>query len=447
MNIAESNALERAFIAHGWEKSSKSNSCDVAIINSCAIRESAEERTRGRLGYYLGQKRARSGSPYLIFTGCMAERLKDTIKKDFPFVDCVLGNFQKDKIEDVIKSLECILLKKNEVSGDFTDKNSSLDSQSNIFIPQSEKDEYHFFPLTYDLSIKSQFIAIMHGCNNFCTYCVVPYLRGREISRDPAAILKELDTLSTLGTKEIILLGQNVNSYSYGDLTFPALLSLIGNHIHKTDSPIKWIRFLSSHPKDLSPDLIDVMKSDPLVAPALHLPLQAGSDKTLLAMNRHYTRADYLNLVRQIKKAVPKISLSTDIMTGFPGETEDDFRETLSLMEEIKFTSSMMYYYNVRPGTKAALLPQVPIEIRKERLDRVIALQLNHTKIRMAEHLGEVVYVLAEKPSRDDGAMLLGKTPFNTKIAFRGEGSLIGSFLKVKITSLDGNTYNGEIYG
>ena len=315
----------------------------------------------------------------------------------------------------------------------------------------------------------------MHGCNNFCTYCIVPYVRGREISRPVNEILKELDILNGYGVKEITLIGQNVNSYrgtyeggeslplasaadaasatpSSGDtpqrpdvINFAGLLQIIANHLRETKSGIEWVRFMSSHPKDFTDDVIDVIAREDVICRHIHLPVQHGSTAVLKAMNRRYTREQYLDLVERIKAKIPDVSLTTDIMMGFPGESEQDVEDTLDLMEKVKYESAMMYYYNPREGTPAAKMEQLPEEVRKERLQRVIDLQLEHTHQQMIKRLGSTMKVLVESVSRDDKTELLGQTEQHEKVAFKADRSLIGKFVKVKITELSGNTFRGKM--
>ena len=311
----------------------------------------------------------------------------------------------------------------------------------------------------------------MHGCNNFCTYCIVPYVRGREISRPVCEILRELDILNGYGVKEITLIGQNVNSYKGeiennlfagkkvatavteteigGKVTtavdFAGLLKLIADHLRETKSGIQWVRFMSSHPKDFTDDVIDVIAKEDVICRHIHLPVQHGSTAVLKAMNRRYTREQYLDLVKRIKERIPDVSLTTDIMMGFPGETEQDVEDTLDLMRQVKYESAMMYYYNPREGTPAAKMEQLPEQVRKDRLQRVIDLQLEHTHEQMSKRVGSVMKVLVESVSRDDKTELLGQTEQHEKVAFKAERSLIGHFVNVKITELSGNTFRGKI--
>ena len=450
MNIAESASMEQLLIARGWTKSDSAQTADLIVVNTCSIRKTAEDRIEGRLGWINGlkavrEKRSNAKTKFLeeaveyvkdgakpltvLVTGCMAERLLPTFKERWPFVDFVVGTFAKHHFGEIIDSIE--------------------EKHATPAVPDNSE-PYHFAPVSAEPGAFSTFVPIMHGCNNFCTYCIVPYVRGREISRPVEQILEELDILKKLKVCEITLIGQNVNSYNGVDaagqnVNFAGLLKIIADHLRKTESSIRWVRFMSSHPKDFTDDVIDVIAAEPLICRHIHLPVQNGSTAVLKAMNRRYTREQYLELVAKIKAKIPEVSLTTDIMMGFPGETEEDVQQTLDLMKQIKYESAMMYYYNPREGTPAAKMEQLPEDVRKERLQRVIDLQLEHTQERMSERVGTTALVLAEGVSRDSADELLGQTEQHEKVAFKADRKLIGSFVNVKITQLNGNTFKGEL--
>ena len=450
MNIAESASMEQLLIARGWTKSDSAQTADLIVVNTCSIRKTAEDRIEGRLGWINGlkavrEKRSNAKTKFLeeaveyvkdgakpltvLVTGCMAERLLPTFKERWPFVDFVVGTFAKHHFGEIIDSIE--------------------EKHAAPAVPDNSE-PYHFAPVSAEPGAFSTFVPIMHGCNNFCTYCIVPYVRGREISRPVEQILQELDILKKLKVCEITLIGQNVNSYQGQGLdgstvNFAGLLRIIADHLRKTESTIRWVRFMSSHPKDFTDDVIDVIADEPLICRHIHLPVQNGSTAVLKAMNRRYTREQYLELVAKIKAKIPEVSLTTDIMMGFPGETEEDVQQTLDLMKQVKYESAMMYYYNPREGTPAAKMEQLPEEVRKERLQRVIDLQLEHTQERMSERVGTTALVLAEGVSRDSADELLGQTEQHEKVAFKADRKLIGSFVNVKITQLNGNTFKGEL--
>lgn len=452
MNIAESASVEQLLIARGWQRASSAQVADIAIINTCSVRETAENRIMGRLGWYSGLKAVRAcrtgaktktleeAAQYvrdgakplvLVVMGCMAERLLKTFQKDFPFVDYVVGTYAKHHFGEIIDAVE--------------------DGRP-AFLPD-DTEQYKFAGVSAEPGAFSTFLPIMHGCNNFCTYCIVPYVRGREISRPVDEILREFDILAGYGVKEVTLIGQNVNSYcgifsasrkTEGKaISFAELLRIIAAHLRQTNSPVKWVRFLSSHPKDFSDEVIDVIAEERVLCRHIHLPVQHGSSAVLEKMNRRYTREQYLALVGRIKSKIPDVSLTTDIMMGFPTETEEDVALTLDLMERVKYESAMMYYYNPREGTPAALMEQLPVEVRKERLQRVIDLQQSHTQQQMSRRVGKTVTALVEGVSRDSQDELLAQIEQHEKIAFKADKRLIGNFVNVKITQLSGNTYRG----
>ena len=449
MNVAESASVEQLFISRGWKKSSSAQIADVVVINTCSIRKTAEDRIVGRLGWYAGLKKVRECRPdaktkfmeeaaefvkdgpkplILIFMGCMAERLLNSVKKDWPFIDYVVGTFAKSHFSEIA---------------------SAIEEGREAFTPD-DTEAYKFATTSYEQGNFETFVPIMHGCNNFCTYCIVPYVRGREISRPVAEILKELDILNGYGVKDITLLGQNVNSYhgideNGNDVNFAGLLKRIAVHLRETKSNIGWVRFMSSHPKDFTDDVIDVIASEPVICRHIHLPVQHGSSEVLKRMNRRYTREHYLEVIKKIKERIPDVSLTTDIMMGFPGETEEDVELTLDLMKTVRYESAMMYYYNPREGTPAAKMEQIPEEIRKERLQRVIDLQMIHTDEEMRKQVGKTEQVLVEGVSKDNPDELLGKTARNEKVSFEASKSLIGKFVQVEIESLNGHTFKGRI--
>ena len=447
MNLAESAAVEQIFIKRGWSRASDVQRADMVIINTCSVRASAEERIYGRLGFFTGLKKLRAMEPgaksrnletaaayvaehgpvplTLVVMGCMAQRLLHELQKDWPAVDYVIGTFSKWKFPQIIEAVE----------------------QGTRYENTDEQPVYSFAPTSYEEGAFSTFVPIMHGCNNFCSYCIVPYVRGREVSRPFTEIRDELDLLSLRGVKEITLLGQNVNSYRGAeDRGFPALLHGLCEHLETTGSSIEWIRFESSNPKDFSDELIETIASESRLCRGLHIAVQHGSDRILKAMNRKYTRDRYLSLIGRIRAAVPDVELSTDIMLSFPGETDEDFAQVISLMKEVRFESAFMYYFNPREGTPAATMEgQVDLEIKKERLQQVIDLQLAITRSVMAERVGRVEKVLADTVSRNDQGELLGKTSQNERVAFEAPASTIGKFVSVSLDSVNGNTFRGRM--
>jgi tRNA-2-methylthio-N6-dimethylallyladenosine synthase len=405
------------------------------LLNTCSVRQTAEQRVMGRIAAYAALKKKRLAEKplCLVVAGCMAERLGDTLKERCPAVDFVMGTSAR--------SIFPLILEAAEAAGkcgagavtiaQLTEKPVFAFSSSHLEEGQDGQP-----------SVRS-FIPIMHGCNNFCSYCVVPYVRGREISRDPASILEEIRFLGERGVREITLLGQNVNTYCWGEIDFPRLLRLAADAVK--GGSIRWVRFLSANPKDFSPQTIEVMAEHPEFCRHLHLPVQHGSNRVLAAMNRRYTREQYLKLVREIRAALPGISLSTDILVGFPGETEEDMEDVFALMEEVKFLYAYTYHYNPREGTAAYGLPnRIDETVKKERLGRVMDLQERHTLDWLKSRLGSRDRVLVEGISRKNADELITRTERDEMVAVPGTPSLIGSFAELTLSGLQGNTFRAK---
>ena len=386
MNFAESAALENALKERGWQPSENPEEAHAIVLNTCSVRKSAEERVWGRLGFFKSTLRGKSVS--LVLSGCLADHYGEEIRRRFPFVDCVAGNAEKSRLPEILDQL-------TENRGEIDLERSSVFAfGGNHLIPGSFK----------------AFVPIMHGCNNFCTYCIVPYVRGREISRNPEEIINEINELTEKGVMEITLLGQNVNSYASNKRSFAWLLKEICSF-----SSVKWLRFVSSHPKDLSDEIIAAMAEFPQICKSLHLPVQHGANNILSAMNRCYTKEYYLSLVSRIRRQMPEIALSTDLLVGFPGETEADLEETLQLIREVGFEDAFTYFFNPRTGTKAAEMKgQLSEEVKKERLGRVIELQREISVREKTKRLGKTVTVLAEEVSKKNGFEILGRTEQNS---------------------------------
>jgi tRNA-2-methylthio-N6-dimethylallyladenosine synthase len=427
MNIAESAALALAGREYGWQEVANSEEADLVLLNTCSVRATAEQRVFGRLAQYMALKKKRPFT--LVVAGCMAERLGEKLKKDYA-VDYVMGTSARSLFPLILESVE---------------KGSAF---TKIEIETAEKPVFSFSSIHHDSSSPFRsFVPIMHGCNNFCSYCIVPYVRGRELSRSPQSILEEIRLLGSRGVKEITLLGQNVNSYLWeeGNLDFPGLLRLIASEL-AAESGIKWVRFLSSHPKDLSDELIGVLAENPVFCRHIHLCVQHGSNRVLSAMNRRYTREQYLGLVRRLRSAMPDLSLSTDILVGFPGETEDDLEATLALMEEVKFLYAYMYHYNPREGTAAfSMTGSISAEVKRERLSRVIALQKRHTAELLKSRVGKKASVLIEGISRKNADELISRTERDEMVVVPGKAASLGTFARVTLSSLRGNTFRSKI--
>jgi tRNA-2-methylthio-N6-dimethylallyladenosine synthase len=436
MNVAESDGYRLTLDKHGLTESPQPSGefdadtvPDVILLNTCSVRETAETRIWGRLAHYAALKK-KGGRFTLIIAGCMSARVGDKLLEKG--ADFVFGPTEKEKLGEIVKEF------------------NSERSCKQLCQPREH------------ISSKNSttFLTIMEGCNNFCSYCIVPYLRGREKSRDPEEILTELDERVKGGLPEITLLGQNVNSYHYTDSAgkttdFPELLQLIATrYTNKTLATcylllatsdtvgLKWVRFLSSHPKDLDERTIAVMAEHPLFARHIHLCVQHGSNKILSAMNRKYTREQFLALVEKLRAAMPDITLSTDILVGFPGETEDDVRDLLELMDAVRFTEAFMYHYNPREGTAADKLPgRIPEAVKIERLSRVIEKQKAHTLEHLRGRVGATVTVLADQVSRKNADEVLCHTEHEERVLVpRASGIAPGDMAEVQIKSLAGNT-------
>ncbi|MGC9312994.1 MAG: tRNA (N6-isopentenyl adenosine(37)-C2)-methylthiotransferase MiaB [Sediminispirochaetaceae bacterium] len=440
MNFAEGYALENELRNHGWEPAGSAEEADAAVLHTCSVRQTAENRIWGRLGYFKHIKQSRPQK--LIVMGCMAERLKEDIRKREPAVDLVVGNYGKEYLADIIERTAGGAPAQTAVGSDGRSTHDSADTMS----APADGRGFTFHRLHHRERDFHAYLPIMHGCNNFCTYCIVPYVRGREVSRPPEEIIREIRLLEAEGVKEISLLGQNVNSYSYRDsgreLDFPDILEIV----LKETRGIEWVRFITSHPKDVPPKLIDLIASEPKLCRHVHLPVQHGSSTVLKRMNRKYSREDYLQLVGKMRSAIPDISLTTDILIGFPGETEADFQDTISLMKEVRFDDAFMYYYNVREGTPAAEFEgQLSKQTKLDRLAAVIENQRAITHEKRLERVGTVERALAESVSRKNAHELLGRTERDQMVVFPGEGKLIGRFFNVRLEQLQGNTFRGTV--
>ena len=428
MNSAESAALSLVCKELGWEKSLDGLDADLVLLNTCSVRITAEKRAFGRIAHYAGIKKKQKRNFTLVVAGCMAQRLGGKLQEQFPQVDYIMGTSSRQMFPLILRAAE------NGEKAIFNIEEKAVFSFS---------DSHHDVDLEQGMSFRS-FIPIMHGCDNFCSYCIVPYVRGREVSRSPENIADEIRLVAERGVREITLLGQNVNNYRREDgFDFAALLKYIVPAA--AGSGVKWIRFLSANPVNFSSKTIEVLAENKVFCRHLHLPVQHGSDNVLKAMNRGYTRDRFLQLVREIRAAMPGITLSTDILIGFPGETEEDVAMTLHLMEEIKFIYSFMYHFNPREGTKAFDLPgRIGEDEKKERLSRVIKLQKKHTTELLKSRIGSTEIVLIEGISRKNADELITRTEKDEMAVVPGPKSMIGSFGVLTLSSLKGNTFRAK---
>lgn len=413
--MAEANAIELLLQGRGIEKTENAEDADAVILNTCSVRKTAENRIWGRLGFYSAIKKKRK--QLLIVTGCMAERLKEELKKDAPYVDFVIGTNNKSEIPDYIL-------------GDHP----------------LESDNYSFLSSYYKEGEYSSYVPIMNGCNNFCSYCIVPYVRGREVSRSVEDILNEIRILDAKGVKEICLLGQNVNSYSatYNgeNVDFPALLELIVPLL----TNIVWVRFESPHPKDFSDRLIDVIANNEKIAKHIHLPMQSGNTRILQLMNRKTTRENFIALVEKMRERISDLTFATDVMTGFPTETEEEYFDTLSMMEIMNCTEAFMYYFNPREGTRAADMDgQIDEDVRIKRLEQLIAEQIDRQKKIKEKMIPFKAKVLITGTSRDEKDRKLGRSEHNDYFSIETvKDHREGDVIVVEATELNGNTFRGR---
>lgn len=424
MNVRDSQTLMGMFEEMGYTLSQDRNSADAVIFNTCCVREGAEDRLLGNLGKLKSEKKKRPDMLIMI-CGCMMQEKGslEKIKKRFPYVDIIFGTHNP---------FEMPVLMFNALTG--KQKQYSLFEKETAIVEDMpvlrEKDVFGW-------------INIMYGCNNFCSYCIVPYVRGRERSRKNEDIIKEARHLALRGVKEITLLGQNVNSYGKNadEITFPDLLRKL-NRVEGLER----IRFMTSHPKDLSDDLIKAMAECDKVCKYIHLPVQSGSNRILEKMNRHYTREDYLLLIEKLRKAMPDIAISTDIIVGFPGETDEDFEQTFDLYKKVCFNSAFTFIYSKRIGTPAASMDeQVDSEKTKERMARLIALSEECSLKSNEIYLNNTYPVLVDGVSKKDKNMLSGKTDHGRTVTFIGTPDLIGKTVNVKITKIKLNVLMGEL--
>ena len=423
MNARDSEKLRGILLKIGYEEAAE-DEADFVIYNTCTVRENANTRVYGRLGQLKPRKKQ---NPHMMIglCGCMMQEpeVVEKLKKSYRFVDIIFGTHNIYKFAELIATR---YESKRMVIDIWKDTDKIVED-----LPNERK--YAF---------KSG-VNIMFGCNNFCSYCIVPYVRGRERSREPQAIIREIERLAADGVSEVMLLGQNVNSYGK-TLEHPITFAELLEEIEKIDG-IHRIRFMTSHPKDLSDDLIAVMGRSKKICRHLHLPVQSGSTRILEKMNRRYTKEQYLELVRKIRAAVPDISLTTDIIVGFPGETEEDFKETLDVVKQVRYDSAFTFIYSKRTGTPAAIMEdQIPEDVIKDRFDRLLNEVQTIASSVCAVHEGSVQEVLVESVSEHDHTMVTGRLSNNLLVHFPGEKLLIGSYVDVHLTECKGFYYIGK---
>lgn len=428
MNVADSEVVAAIMEMDGYTLTDNDKDADAIFVNTCSIRDNAEQKVVQRLEYFNALKRKRKGNLVVGVLGCMAERLKNDLIENFS-VDVVVGPDAYLDLPNLMGSAE--------------------QGEKAINVELSKTETYKdVIPLKIGGVNISGFISIMRGCDKFCTYCIVPFTRGRERSREPESILSELRDLRDKGFREATLLGQNVNSYRYTDVNrtvdFPALLQMVAQ-----EAPGMRIRFTTSHPKDMNDETLEAIAAHKNLCNYIHLPVQSGSSRMLKQMNRKYDREWYLDRIAAIKRIIPDCGLSTDIMCGFHSETEEDHQETLSLMREAAFDSAFMFKYSERPGTYAAkkLSDDVPEEIKTRRLQEIIDLQLELSKKSNERDIGKTVEALVEGFSKRSREQFFGRTDQNKVIIFDKKGYKLGDLVKLRVTGFTSATLFGEPIG
>ena len=422
LNENDSEKMAGMLEKMGYIETNTVEDANLVLFNTCCIRENAEEKVFGKLGELKNLKK--KNDMIICFAGCMSQEkhIIEKIKTSYPLVDIIFGTHNFYKFPELLYKK----ITENKKIIDVWD----IDGEVIEGIPIKRMED------------KTALVTIMNGCNNFCSYCIVPYTRGRERSRKPIDILREIELLAKEGYKEIMLLGQNVNSYNGGDgYTFANLLKDIDKI-----SGIDIVRFMSPHPKDFKDDVIEAIKECNSVCKVIHLPLQSGSSNVLKLMNRGYTKEQYLELANKIKKEIPEAVFTTDIIVGFPGETEEDFKETLDVVEKVRFEQVFMFIYSVRKGTRAETMPNhVPEDVKKERFNRLKELADKITEEENIKYVGTIQKVLVEGTSKTNNEILTGRTKTYKVVNFSGDKSLIGKEVDVRIVSQHVWYLKGEI--
>lgn len=424
MNARDSEKLVGILEKIGYIEETDEEKADFVIYNTCTVRENANQRVYGRLGQ-LGRIKKKNPHMMIALCGCMMQEpeVVEKLKKSYGFIDLIFGTHNIYKFAELLAT--------------------RMESGRMVIDIWKDTDKIvEDLPSERKYSFKSG-VNIMFGCNNFCSYCIVPYVRGRERSRDPRAIIREIERLVADGVVEVMLLGQNVNSYGK-TLDSPMTFAQLLREIEKIDG-LRRIRFMTSHPKDLSDELIQVMGESEKICKHLHLPVQSGSSRILEKMNRRYTKEHYLELVEKIRAAVPDISLTTDIIVGFPGETEEDFQETLDVVRKVRYDSAFTFIYSKRTGTPAAVMEnQVPEEIVKDRFNRLLSEVQQISAEMCAVHEGTVQTALVESVNEHDNKLVTGRLSNNLLVHFPGDASMIGQFIDVRLRECRGFYYIGE---
>ena len=426
MNLHESEKISGILSGMGMSAVNEPENADVVVFNTCCIRDTAERRALGNIGK-MKELKKKNKNLLIVVTGCMTQQngFAENMKERYQYVDVILGTHNISDLENQIR----IRLEKKKRVAAVLDTDGYIDDETT--------------PVTRT-SFPNAWVNINYGCNNFCTYCVVPYVRGRERSRDMKSIISECEKLINDGYKEITLLGQNVNSYGNDvpdeNVNFANLL----REVAKIDGKFR-IRFMTSHPKDLTEDVVKAIRDNDKICNNIHLPIQAGSNSVLKNMNRRYTREHYLGLIDMIRRYLPDCGITTDIMVGFPYETEEDFLDTMDIVEKVRFSTAFTFIYSVRKGTKAAEMPQIPYEIKQNRIKRLIARQNEITEEISKDYVGNVYEILVEGMQEKKNGYVVGRTESGRLVSAKGDESMIGEFKNVKITAVKNAQLLGEI--
>lgn len=426
MNLHESEKISGILSGMGMSAVNEPENADVVVFNTCCIRDTAERRALGNIGK-MKELKKKNKNLLIVVTGCMTQQngFAENMKERYQYVDVILGTHNISDLENQIR----IRLEKKKRVAAVLDTDGYIDDETT--------------PVTRT-SFPNAWVNINYGCNNFCTYCIVPYVRGRERSRDMKSIISECEKLINDGYKEITLLGQNVNSYGNDvpdeNVNFANLL----REVAKIDGEFR-IRFMTSHPKDLTKDVVKAIRDNDKICNNIHLPIQAGSNSVLKNMNRRYTREHYLGLIDMIRRYLPDCGITTDIMVGFPYETEEDFLDTMDIVEKVRFSTAFTFIYSVRKGTKAAEMPQIPYEIKQNRIKRLIARQNEITEEISKDYVGNVYEILVEGMQEKKNGYVVGRTESGRLVSAKGDESMIGEFKNVKITAVKNAQLLGEI--
>ena len=426
MNLHESEKISGILSGMGMSAVNEPENADVVVFNTCCIRDTAERRALGNIGK-MKELKKKNKNLLIVVTGCMTQQngFAENMKERYQYVDVILGTHNISDLENQIR----IRLEKKKRVAAVLDTDGYIDDETT--------------PVTRT-SFPNAWVNINYGCNNFCTYCIVPYVRGRERSRDMKSIISECEKLINDGYKEITLLGQNVNSYGNDvpdeNVNFANLLKKVA----KIDGKFR-IRFMTSHPKDLTEDVVKAIRDNDKICNNIHLPIQAGSNSVLKNMNRRYTREHYLGLIDMIRRYLPDCGITTDIMVGFPYETEEDFSDTMDIVEKVRFSTAFTFIYSVRKGTKAAEMPQIPYEIKQNRIKRLIARQNEITEEILKDYVGNVYEILVEGMQEKKNGYVVGRTESGRLVSAKGDESMIGEFKNVKITAVKNAQLLGEI--